>query len=303
MAAVILLVAFMSSGPAWSDFSERNHLAKERALVLLAREDTQSAIDLITGGYPAADAMKIFILVSRDLYWQRKNLSAALVMGRAGLQYGLNEARHLKPQNQALAYELSSQAKVLAYDLSSFCWPGWQEPGINIPAVYLVDGQDLAHINLRLAQQLHKGDLPMSRAWWLLGAHHLAVGQYERARRAFVEGIKYATAAQLRETELQLRGYLYLADMLKDPDNERLQLEFNFILRELQNSAQGSFFSQQLITARTVFTQPALADSPGLINSPEPINSPELINSLEPIDSAEPIDSLEKTNPEQNKDE
>ena len=85
--------------------------------------------------------------------------------------------------------------------------------------------------------------------------------------------------------------------MLKDPDNERLQLEFNFILRELQNSAQGSFFSQQLLTARTVFTQLALADSPELINSPEPIDS------LEPENSPEPNDSLEKTNSEQNKHE
>jgi hypothetical protein len=261
LAAVVMASLLFWGSPARAEFDESNHLAKEQALALLAREDTQLAIDLITGNYAAADAMKIFILVSRDLYWQSKNLSAALVMGRAGLQFGLNEARHLGPQEQALAYELSSQAKVLAYDLSSFCWPGWQEQGITIPSVYLGDGRDLAHINLRLAQQLRKGDLPMSRAWWLLGAHQLAVGQYERARRAFVEGIKYATAAQTRETELLLRGYLYLADILKEPDNERLQLEFDFILDELRNSEEGTFFSKQLVTAHSVFSQSSLADN------------------------------------------
>jgi hypothetical protein len=199
--------------------------------------------------------MRVFELVVRDLYWQSKNLNAALLIGRAGIQFGLTEAQRVAGHDQALAYILTTRAKMLAYNLSSFCWPGWQASEIDIPAVYLAQGQDLAKTNMRLARQLRKGDLPMSRAWWLMGAHHLAIGHYERARRAFVEGTRFAIAAQTKESELMLRGYVYLSDMLKHPENERLASEFGFVLAELEKSQEGRFFGEQLETALLVFEQ------------------------------------------------
>jgi len=234
--------------------------AKEAAMITLAREDTQRAVDVIVSQASAEDAMRVFELVVRDLYWQSKNLSAALLIGRAGIQFGLTEARRVAGHDQALAYLLSSRAKMLAYNLSSFCWPGWQESGIDIPKVYLTLGQDLAKINMRLAVELHKGDLPMSRAWWLIGVHHLAIGQYERARRAFVEGTRFAIAAHTRESELLLRGYVYLSDMLKQPNDERLVSEFRFVLAELEKSQEGRFFGEQLETARRVFEKQGIEE-------------------------------------------
>jgi hypothetical protein len=250
---LLLMCLLLCASPAGADPLKDYERAKEAAMVTLAREDTQRAIEFIISRASAEDAMRVFELVVRDLYWQSKNLNATLLIGRAGIQFGLTEARRVAGHDQALAYALSSRAKMLAYNLSSFCWPGWQAEGIDIPAAYLSQGQDLAKTNMRLALQLRKGDLPMSRAWWLMGAHHLSIGQYERARRAFVEGTRFAIAAQTRESELMLRGYVYLSDMLKHPDNERLAREFGFVLVELEKSQEGRFFSEQLETALRVF--------------------------------------------------
>ena len=234
---------------------------KEQAFVVMSQADSQKAIDLVISRNTVDDAMKIFMLMARDLYWQHKNLSAALVIGRAGIQLSLIEAQRVRSTDSAQAYRLSSQAQMLAYDLSSYCWPGWREEGISIPEFMLLQGQDLAKTNLRLAQELRKGDLPMSHAWWLVGAHHLAIGQYERARKAFVEASKFAIAAQTRETELLLKGYLYLAELMLKPNNQQLLLEFEFVLKSLNESQEGTFFRNQLETAKSVFSEQTLAEA------------------------------------------
>lgn len=237
---------------------ERYHVVKDQALTILTREDSFRAIEFIMASGTPLDVMNTFRLITRELYWENRNLPAAMAFGRAGIQYGLSHVdaangRKRSKRDREAAYELASMAKALAYDLSSFSWPGWNEPGIVIDDSQLVLAQDLAKTNLRLAKSLDKGNVPLSRAFWLIGAHHLAVDQHEAARRAFVEGLKYATAAGAKELELLLKGYVYLADMLKDPDNEELSREFTFILGSLETSREGTFYSEQLQTARWVF--------------------------------------------------
>ncbi len=256
----ILALLCLAVGTARAATMDDYNRAKEQALVVMRQDDGQKAIDMVITMNTVEDAMKIFMLMTRDLYWQSKNLGAALVIGRAAIQFSLMESRRVLSRDPTLAYTLSSQAQMLAYDLSSYCWPGWREPGIVIPEVFLVHGQDLAKTNLRLAQELRKGNLPMSHAWWLIGAHQLALGQYERARKGFVEATKYAIAAQTRETELLLKGYLYLVEMLQDPDNSQLVEEFEFVLKALNESREGEFFSDQLETAYAVFATPLAID-------------------------------------------
>ena len=247
--ATILLAALSLSAPA--QIPDSYVIAKQQSLRILAREDSLRVVEYITTLGSPRDVMGVFVVLSRDLYWENRNIPAAMAIGRAGIQYGITEAA--RQEDQDVAYQLRSEAKDLAYDLSSFCWPGWSEPGIVIDDSELVLAQDLAKVNLRLALALNKGDLPLSRAYWLIGAHHLAVEQHEAARRAFVEGTKFAIAAGAREQELLLRGYVYLSDMLKDPDNAELGKEFDFILKELDTSREGSFYREQLETAHSVF--------------------------------------------------
>lgn len=256
----ILTLLYMVLGTAKAATMVDYNRAKDQAFVVMSQNDSQKAIDLVIKMNTADDAMKIFMLMTQDLYWQSKDLAAALLIGRAGIQFGLAEARQAQSKDPARAYSLSSQAQILAYDLSSYCWHGWREEGINIPAVFQVYGQDLAKTNLRLNLELRKGNLSMSHAWWLIGAHQLAIGQYERARKGFVEATKFAMAAQTRETELLLKGYLYLAEMLQEPDNSQLVQEFEFVLNALDESREGEFFRDQLETAHAVFGAPLASD-------------------------------------------
>lgn len=231
--------------------------ARNLALTLIVRADSFKAIEYLSTIPDPETAMSVFSLVTRDLYWERKDLTAAMALGRAGVEFGLNTSLRYARDNPDLAYRLRSQAKSIAYDLASFSWPGWEEPGIEIDTSDLVLGQDAAKTNLRLAVTLKKGDLPMSRAYWILGVHHLAADKPEGARKAFVEGIKYATAAEARDFELLLRGYVYLIDIISDPLNSSIRTELEFVLSELDRSRDGRFYGEQLQRSLRIYGGPA----------------------------------------------
>ena len=236
--------------------SGTQQLAKQEALRRLTTEDSQAVVHYIVASGDALHSVNVFKLVTRDLYWRSKNLTLAIVLGQAGVQFGLTEAQRLRNSDPAMARELRKNAKTLAYDLSSFCWPGWNEAGITIPGVHLSIGQDLARINLRLANQLGMANVTLSRAYWLIGAPYLGIKQYERARRSFVEGAKYSAGSDTVEAELLIRGYIYLADLLKNPENKKLRAEYAAVLEELKQTQEGAYFGEQLETAEYVFTRP-----------------------------------------------
>lgn len=236
--------------------SEAYRLSKQEALRRLTTEDSQAVVQYITASGDSIHAVNVFMLVTRDLYWKSKNLTLAIVLGQAGVQFGLTEAQRLTGTNPSRARKLRSSAKTLAYDLSSFCWPGWDEEGITISSVYLSYGQDLARLNLRLAEELEMGNVTKSRAYWLIGAHYLAIKQFERARRSFVEGSKFSAGSDANEAELLMRGYIYLADLLKNQKNKKLRREYESVIDELKQTREGVYFSEQLETAEYVFTQP-----------------------------------------------
>jgi len=229
--------------------------ARNTALEIITKSDSFRAIEYISTLGEPEEVMGVFELVTRDLYWEKKDLTAAMALGRAAIQFGLTTALEIASRDQKAAFRIRSQAKSMAYDLASFSWPGWDEEGIEISSSNLIFGQDAAKTNLRLAVSLSKGDLPMSRAFWLLGAHHLAVDKLQGARKAFVEGIKYATTAEAKELELLLRGYVYLVDIIEKTEDRELLIEFDFIKAELSRSQEGKFYKEQLETAYRVFVK------------------------------------------------
>lgn len=249
---VLSLVISLVAMTAFAATPDPDAAIKAQALKILGTQDSMKAIEYIALVDDPLLAMDVFSSLSRDLYWENRNLAAALAIGRAGVQYGIVAANRVGGE---AAGELHSQSKALAYDISSFCWPGWDEAGIEIDDTELVLGQDLAKTNLRLAITLNKGNLPLSRAYWLVGAHHLAGRQYEAARRAFVLAVQFAIAAEARDQEVMLRGYIYLSDLLIDPGNSALLTEFDFVLQELDTSREGAKYSAQLQTARAVFME------------------------------------------------
>ena len=169
-------------------------------------------------------------------------------------------ALSLDAQDAEKAKELRSAAKRLAYDLGSFTWPGWDEPGIELSAAYLAFGREAAQLNLRLAHELDKGALPISRANWLLGAHCLAAREFQEAARYFAEAHADATAGSNDEALLNQR-YRALAMALLLPNDLGSRDLLLRLQEQLAQTPKEKGLTAQLQTAARVFglsAEPAL---------------------------------------------
>ena len=117
--------------------------------------------------------------LSRHLYWKDKDLSAAVSILEGGIHLGLAYAAIMDGEDRA---RLRSWAKTFAYNLGSFCWPGWDEPGIKPTQDQVDHGRRTAQLNLDLAIALDKPPVAVARAHWLMSAYAIAEADYEAAR-------------------------------------------------------------------------------------------------------------------------
>jgi hypothetical protein len=226
----------------------------EKALELYQTEDSFAAIiylcqlpDPKTTMYTLADLM-------RHQYWKEKDLVGALAFARAGIQFGLQTALDFDSSDPKLAFELRSAAKGFAYNFASFAWIGWDEPGLEITSADQAAGFDAAQVNLRLAIELERGDLPTSRAYWLVGAYRLAEGDYLQAINNFEQGVVFAKQAGAAVDELLNHGYILLAKMLASPEDASLHEAYENLKVAFQEVEHGDDFIQQLETAYAVFS-------------------------------------------------
>ncbi|MEK6223007.1 MAG: hypothetical protein N2D54_12245, partial [Chloroflexota bacterium] len=88
-------------------------------------------------------------------------------IAQVGIEY--NSQKAAETDDVGLANEFKGKAKALNYNLASFSWPGWDEPGfMDIPTDILALGLQAAHENLRLAIELKKEEVRVSRAHWAI---------------------------------------------------------------------------------------------------------------------------------------
>lgn len=217
----------------------------------LAENDSFAAIEFLNRPRETLTIARAYANVVNHLYWKAKNLPAVIAMARAGIQYGLSMAL-LEPDPQQAA-ELRSVAKGMAYDLASFTWPGWNEEGIRIGPSELAVGLDAARTNLRLAQQLNKGDLPLARAYWMLGAQLWAAGDCDEAQRNFNESVKHAASAGSEAEALLAKGYAAAVAILHSHESEIVRNQLKRIKLQLADMEAGSFMVGQIDTAMKVF--------------------------------------------------
>ena len=171
-----------------------------------------------------------------------KDIPAVILIARMGIQHGLTAAViETDPVRNAA---LRSAAKALAYDLASFTWPGWDEPGVALGPNDLRIGLDAARTNLRLAIELEKGLLPLSRAHWLLGAHLLSALDTASSLPHFEEAASAAAAADSPAEALLARGFAALAS---GPE-----AGLQDVLTRLRALPDGDSFAAQIETARRV---------------------------------------------------
>ena len=180
----------------------------------------------------------------RHAYWDDKDLSGASAIAFAGISRMLAEARTAE---SGAALELRSQAKRLTYDLASFTWPGWDEPGIIVTPPEMRAGHAAARANLRMAEELEKGDLALSRAHWMLGAHELSSGHPAEAHASFTQAAELAAKAGApAEGQLAL-AFAALAAVALDASQRALLDE---ALARLEAADGGADLIGQVTTAR-----------------------------------------------------
>lgn len=236
----------MSDQPPASPASE----IASAAAKLLAEGDTFQAIEFLATRELAL-AIDACAVLQRDLYWKKKDVRRSTAIGRAGIQLALVGSRSLEP---AAAQKMRASAKAVAYNIGSFNWPGWDEPGITLDSGDVAAGFDAAQLNLRLAIELEKGDLALSRAKWLVGAFELARHDNIRAAERFSEGAGFAKKAGERRDELLNVGYALLAAILESPRDARLRADFEAIKHEIGSQKDGGGDVTQIDTALRVFS-------------------------------------------------
>lgn len=216
-------------------------------------------------GDPVATARAHHALI-RDLYWKKKNLPSVVAVACAGIAGGLRAS--LDHTGESIEPELLGIAKGMAYDLGSFTWPGWDEPGIAIGPTDLALGREAANLNLRLAVELLRGDLAISRAHWLVGAHQLAAGECGNARVSFAQAEPLARTAGKPAEALLATAYIRLAEALADLNDPSKQSSRRRCRpgsrrrrRRQRTSGAGSYGHARLLRRATGITCPCVIEA------------------------------------------
>jgi hypothetical protein len=188
------------------------------------------------------------------LYWKRKDLPRVVLTGFAGIGAGFAVA-HAASEVETRE-KLLGHVKALAFNIGSFTWPGWNEPGISPGATDLFIGLEAARTNLRLAVDLRKGDLPASRAHWLLGAHLISAQSFDEAIREFEESVvcaEKAGAAGERALAEAFAGLTAAATKTDISERRQGQERVRLALAKLREAGNPDDFIGQVHTAAAVF--------------------------------------------------
>lgn len=231
---------------------------QDQARRLAAEQDSFAAITWLAAQPDPVVVAMTFSQLMRDLYWQEKNLPLALAFGRAGAQFALAAAAAIEASDPAKAVELRSAAKAMIYNLASFTWPGWNEPGLVTTSADVALGLDAAKTNLRLAIELQKGDLPLSRAHWMLAAQQLASGEHTAAIESFQTAARFALAANTPAEGELASGFAAIVNIVafasEPARQEAAKQELQSIRDRLKSLPDGEAFCGQFDGALQVFT-------------------------------------------------
>jgi hypothetical protein len=223
-----------------------------RALGAFNSQAIERAVSIITSCGDSLEAGAAFSALGKALYRDRKDVTAMVVVGEAGVTFCLQEAR--SAMDAATAATLMKRARDIAFNTAANCWPGWGDDGIRIEPGHLQAGLRLAGICRDLVDELRLGQKALGKADWLIGALRLAAGRpnealpdFEHARRAFELGGDASA-------ELMARGYAALAqkaDAVSAPVGARNFAAALQALRE-EGSKDSIFYAEQLITAERI---------------------------------------------------
>ncbi len=209
-------------------------------------EGAFAAIAMLSGVDDADTVAEAYRTAMRTAYWDDKDVTLTTALAYAGVSRLLAEARRADDDQ---AYVLRSFAKGLVYDLASFTWPGWDEPGIEISPTDAAGGLAAARSNLAMAIDLDKGDLAISRAHWMLGAHRLTAGHHDAAYASFAESARSAEIAGAESERLLAVAFGVLTRLAR---GDGTVMDLDAALETLSGADDGDAFVAQVTTARLV---------------------------------------------------
>jgi hypothetical protein len=229
--------------------------SKDELLKSMEGRETLALAELLASEAGPLAALETIGEVVAALYWRRKDLPRVVLAGLAGIGAGLAAAG--RETDDAERARLLGAVKALAYNIGSFTWPGWNEAGISPGATDLAAGLDAARLNLRLAVELRKGDLPVSRGHWLLGAHLASFGEFGAARRHFEEAALYAGQEQNSGERALAQAFAALVGVaMAEGDNRERAMsheQLRAAFTALSQADGGAGFAEQVRTAAGVF--------------------------------------------------
>lgn len=197
----------------------------------LDRDDVSAAIEWILTEDDPARVLAMFHGAIRHAYWSRKDVGQVVALGEAAFAFGGTSDDE----------RLVGLLKPIAYDVGSFCWVGWDEPGVAISAEDAAAGARAASSNLVLAERSQRPPASLASAHWLVGAHALASGDRLAAVASFEESARYARAGGDRGAELLALGYVAIA---------RGEVPDTAAFADIEH---GDDHAAQLITAAKIF--------------------------------------------------
>lgn len=232
---------------------------KDQAIKLFDSQGADAAIKLMQAGERGLapdEQVQTFDQVLRHAYWNKKDLPGTIRIAQAGIVRGEQLAARFPEK----ANKIMSQVKAIHYNLASFTWPGWDEPGFEITAEQVQLGLAAAKENFRLAIELKKDALPLSRACWMLGAQEMAVKDYSSAIDHFYQAEQFAEQAVSREGPQQgsgeallARAFAQLASLLAKPGSPEILAKLDETKTALSSQESGEFFIKQIDDAWRVF--------------------------------------------------
>jgi hypothetical protein len=207
---------------------------------------------------PGSDAVTVsrYFDVERALYWQGRDLPAAMYVAEQGIAYCLARAV-ANEANPALAIQLRAAAGRIAFNLASSTWPGWNEPGIVISDSQREVGMEAARLALSISEDLNAGPGPLANGHWMLAAHERAAGRYREAEASFRRAALFGRAAEDRGTELVSEGFVSITQIVAGIDAEDARSRLEQVRATLEAELEDAeFWTGQFDTAWRVFVEP-----------------------------------------------
>lgn len=218
--------------------------------------DQNSAREWINSQGTSEEVCELYDKAVRDLYWLEKSASGLVIIGRAGVDFCLQEAEKYHSTNPNLAEKFKAQAKTIAYNVAANSWPGWGDEGVTIASKDIEAGLQAAQLNLKLAFDLKKPDDKVAAAYWLLSALQLALGQFESGASSIDRSIDFAKKARDRLQEVFSVGFKGLI-LMASGDSRLGKPLFEKAVKDLKTigSDGSNGYAGQLETARLIFVR------------------------------------------------